>query len=57
MFIAGAGVIEKSFPRTMGAVLWAPNVLGILLSLWILWRSEHRMDLLPSRMRALTGSR
>ncbi len=53
LFIAGAGLIEKSSPGAMVAVLWAPNVLGIILSIWILWRSGQRMDLLPARMRAL----
>lgn len=52
MFVALAGTIQKSFPRITVAVLWAPNVLGILLSAWILWRSEHRMDLLPPWLRA-----
>lgn len=52
MFIAGAGMLEKNFPRAMAAVLWAPNVLAVLASAWILWRSEHQMGLLPSRIRA-----
>jgi lipopolysaccharide export system permease protein len=53
LFIAVAGALEERFPRVMVAVLWAPNLLGVSLSAWILWRSEHRMELLPARIRAL----
>lgn len=53
IFIAVAGMLEKGSPRAMVAVLWAPNVLAVLFSAWILWRSEHRMDLVPARIRAL----
>jgi len=53
MFVAGAEMLEKSSPRAMIAGFWAPSVLGILVSAWILWRSEHRMDLVPARIRAL----
>jgi len=55
LFIAAAGALEERYPRAMVAVLWAPNLLGISLSAWILWRSEHRMNLLPDRLRALAG--
>jgi lipopolysaccharide export LptBFGC system permease protein LptF len=57
MFIAAAGLLEKRFPLGMVAVLWAPNVLGVLFSAWVLWRSEHRMDLLPARLRSLMEGR
>ncbi len=55
LFIAAAGALEERYPRAMVAVLWAPNLLGISLSAWILWRSEHRLNLLPDRLRALAG--
>jgi len=51
LFIAAAGLLESRFPRGMVAVLWMPNALGILASAWILWRSEHRLDLLPAWTR------
>ena len=53
LFIAAAGLLEDRSPRAMVAVFWAPNVLAILFSAWVLWRSEHRMDLIPARLRAL----
>jgi hypothetical protein len=31
----------------MIALLWAPNVLGLTLAAWILWRSEHFVSLFP----------
>jgi lipopolysaccharide export LptBFGC system permease protein LptF len=53
MFIAAAGLLESRSPRGTVAVLWAPNVLGILFSVWILRRSEQRMDFLPARIMSL----
>jgi len=47
-FIAGAGMLEKSSPKAMIAVFWMPNVLGILLGIWILYRSERSIDLFPA---------
>ena len=46
-FIAGAEMLEKSTPKIMIAVFWMPNVLGILLAIWILYRSEQSVELLP----------
>lgn len=57
LFIAGAGLLERISPPAMVAVLWAPNVLAVLVSAWILRRSEHRADLLPARVRTLLGGR
>ncbi|MCL2102459.1 MAG: LptF/LptG family permease [Syntrophorhabdaceae bacterium] len=51
LFIAGAGILEKDAPRTMVAVFWTPNVLGILLAAWILCRSEQSADLFPTWFR------
>lgn len=53
LFIAVAGLLESRSPRWMIAFLWAPNALGISLSTWILWRSEHRMQVLPGPVQAL----
>jgi len=50
-FIAGAGMLEKSAPKAMVAVLWMPNILGILLAIWILYRSEQSLDLFPAWFR------
>ena len=53
LFIAVAGMLESRAPRWMIAFLWAPNALGISLSGWILWRSEHRMQILPGSLQKL----
>ncbi|MGE5247074.1 MAG: LptF/LptG family permease [Verrucomicrobiota bacterium] len=53
LFIAVAGMLERRDPQWMIAFLWAPNVLGLSLSAWILWRSEQRMQFLPARLQAL----
>jgi lipopolysaccharide export LptBFGC system permease protein LptF len=55
LFIAVAGTLESRYPRLMVAFLWAPNTLGISMSAWILWQSEHRMDILPGPLQALLG--
>src|SRR5512141_280562 len=47
LFIAAAGVVESRSGPGMIALLWAPNVLGLSLAAWILWRSEHSVSLLP----------
>jgi len=57
LFIAGAGLLERVSPAAMVAVLWAPNVLAVLASAWILRRSEHHADLLPAGVRTLLGGR
>ena len=50
-FIAVAGTLEKNAPKTMIAVFWMPNVLGILLAVWILYRSEQSTSLFPTWLR------
>jgi hypothetical protein len=47
MFIAAAGAVESRSGPGMVALLWAPNVLGLSLAAWILWRSEHSVTLFP----------
>ena len=47
VFIAAAGAMERRSGPGMIALLWAPNVLGLSLASWILWRSERSMTLLP----------
>lgn len=54
VFIAAAGAMEKRSGPGMIALLWAPNVLGLSLASWILWRSERSMTFLP---RFLGGDR
>lgn len=57
LFIAVAGTLERTHPGWMIAFLWAPNVLGISLSAWILWQSELRMEFLPRALQALLARR
>lgn len=47
LFTAGAGAIEGRSGPGMIALLWAPNVLGLSLAVWILWRSDRSMILFP----------
>jgi lipopolysaccharide export LptBFGC system permease protein LptF len=47
LFIAAAGAVEGVSDFGMVALLWAPNVLGLSIAGWILWRSEHRVTLFP----------
>jgi len=47
LFIAAAGAMERYSGPAMIAFLWAPNVLGLSLASWILWRSERSVTLLP----------
>ena len=47
LFIAAAGAVEGRSSAGMIALLWAPNVLGLSLAAWILWRSEHSVTLFP----------
>jgi lipopolysaccharide export system permease protein len=53
LFIAVAGMLESGHPGWMIACIWAPNALGLALSAWILWRSEHRMDLVSQPLQAM----
>ena len=47
LFVAAAGAVERRSGPAMIALLWAPNVLGLSLAAWILWRSERSVTLLP----------
>jgi lipopolysaccharide export LptBFGC system permease protein LptF len=47
LFIAAAGAVERRSGTGMIALLWTPNVLGLSLSAWILWRSEHHVTPFP----------
>lgn len=51
LFVAAAGVVEKRSAPAMVALLWAPNVLGLFLAVWILARSERSISVLPSFLR------
>jgi lipopolysaccharide export LptBFGC system permease protein LptF len=48
LFIAAAGAVEGRSGPGMIALLWAPNVIGLLLASWILWRSERSVTLFPN---------
>ncbi len=48
LFIAAAGAVESAVPLLMAVLLWVPNVIGLGLAAWILWRSESRMISVPS---------
>ena len=41
----------------MIALLWAPNVVGLSLAAWILWRSERSLSLLPAPFGSALGGR
>jgi lipopolysaccharide export LptBFGC system permease protein LptF len=52
-FMTAAGVMESRIPAAMVALFWAPNVLGLFLSAWIVWRSERSLTVLPAPMERL----
>jgi lipopolysaccharide export system permease protein len=47
LFIAAAGAMGGRSDPAMIAFLWTPNILGLFLAVWILWRSERSVALLP----------
>ncbi len=51
LFLAVGGAMENRAPRTMVALLWAPNVLGLVLAGWIFRRSERRLTPFPDLPR------
>ena len=57
LFIAAAGALERHSGSAMIALLWAPNVVGLSLAAWILWRSERSLSLLPAPFGAALGGR
>lgn len=57
IFIAVAGVFESGFPMLMVALLWFPSAAGFAAACWLLWRSEHRMILLPGPFGPRSGAK
>lgn len=55
LFLAAGGALESAMPGIMEAMLWTPNVVGILLAGWFLVRSETRLVLLPNLFDRLRG--
>jgi len=55
MFIAAAGALERYSVTGMVAFLWAPNVIGLSLAAWILWRSDRSLSILPASFGARRG--
>jgi len=53
LFLAAGGAMERHSPPAMVALLWAPNVLGLGLGGYVLWRSENRLAALPGPLQAL----
>jgi LPS export ABC transporter permease LptF len=51
LFTAAAGALEGRSDPGMIALLWTPNVLGLSLASWILWRSERSVTLFPLPFR------
>jgi lipopolysaccharide export LptBFGC system permease protein LptF len=47
VFMTAAGMMESRDPDAMVALFWAPNVLGLILAAWIVWRSERTLATLP----------
>jgi lipopolysaccharide export system permease protein len=52
-FMTAAGVMESRSQAAMAALFWAPNVLGLSLSAWIVWRSERSLTVLPGALERL----
>ncbi len=53
VFMTAAGVMESRVPAAMVALFWAPNVLGLSLAAWIVWRSERSLATLPGFLERL----
>lgn len=54
-FTVAAGVMESRVPAAMVAFFWAPNVLGLSLSGWILWRSDRSLTTVPPVLDRFLG--
>jgi hypothetical protein len=52
-FLVAAGVMENRVPAGMVALFWAPNVLGLSLAAWILWRSDRSLTTLPGPLERI----
>lgn len=57
LFLAAGGALETAMPGVMEALLWAPNVIGILLAVWFLARSETKLVLPPNLFERIRGRR
>ncbi len=57
IFIAAAGVFESTSPVLMAVLMWFPNAAGFAAACWLLWRSEHRLILLPSPFGPRSGGK
>jgi lipopolysaccharide export LptBFGC system permease protein LptF len=55
LFLAAGGALESSWPGVMEALMWFPNIIGILLAVWFLVRSDTRLVLLPNLFERLRG--
>ena len=55
VFMVAAGVMENRVPAAMVAFFWAPNVLGLTLSAWILWRSDRSLTTVPPVLDRFLG--
>lgn len=55
LFLAAGGALESAMPGAMEAMLWAPNIVGIVLAGWFLARSDTRLVLLPNLFERLRG--
>jgi len=53
VFLVAAGVMETRAPAGMVALFWAPNVLGLSLAAWILWRSGRNLTALPGLLERI----
>ena len=56
IFLAAGGALESTLPRVMEVLLWTPNVLGTVLAVWFLVRSESRLVLIPNLFERLRGT-
>ena len=46
-FFAAAGAVKLFSPALMTVLFWVPNVAGLAVAFWFLWRSETRLMVLP----------
>ena len=55
LFLAAGGALETTWPGVMEVLMWFPNVIGTLLALWLLVRSDRHLLVLPNLFERLRG--
>jgi len=57
LFLAVGSALESTLPGVMVAMLWTPNIVGTLMAVWFLARSDNRLVLLPNLFDRFRGRR